>query len=235
MGSISSNAIGLVRKFTKTKEYEFTLVCPHPKTTKWENEHEADIKFIYDTFHTANEPGLVSEFKVAPEFFVNRILDGSIDEEGYKEACEEKRKERNLRPGVKVENLHSMVMIGAYHATEKGKYWFLLQNTHREGYFKILSGEYLASCEVKIHFLSPKSDVSLKDNYVQLMVNTSRRHTTWKSAKIGVVLKIDQIESEISKKKREICNSFAWYGFSLPSIFVRCHRSKSIFSFFFKQ
>jgi len=38
-------------------------------------------------------------------------------------------------------SLHSMVLIGAYHDSEYDRFWFVLQNSHIDGYFKLVDGE----------------------------------------------------------------------------------------------
>ena len=64
--------------------------------------------------------------------------------------------------------LHAMVLIGAYHDKDKeynDRYWFLLQNTHQNSYFKLVDGEYLASCDATVYFAGPKVDMSLENNF----------------------------------------------------------------------
>ena len=65
-----------------------------------------------------------------------------------------------------------MVLIGAYHDKDKDcndRYWFLLQNTHQNSYFKLVDGEYLASCDAAVYFAGCKVDMSL-ENYFNVVV-----------------------------------------------------------------
>ena len=48
---------------------------------------------------------------------------------------------------------------------DNDRYWFLLQNTHEDQYFKLVTGEYLASCNANISFARAPVDMSLKDTF----------------------------------------------------------------------
>ena len=79
-----------------------------------------------------------------------------MDEEDYNKIVES----RDGKP-----HLHAMVLIGAYHQADQDRYWFLLQNTHKNAYFKLVDGEYLASCCASLAFPIPGTDMSLKEDY----------------------------------------------------------------------
>eukprot|EP00980_Cylindrotheca_fusiformis_P000946 scaffold251_cov88-Cylindrotheca_fusiformis.AAC.5 len=93
---------------------------------------------------------------VGGEFYKKSILEGTLDEEGYEKIV----KEREGKP-----NLHAMVLLGAYLSPDDGRYWFLLQNTHQNAYFKLIDGEYLASCNPTVYFAFKEIDMSLKGTY----------------------------------------------------------------------
>jgi len=58
-----------------------------------------------------------------------------------------------------------MVLIGAYHDSKDDRYWFVLQNTHRDGLFELVDGEHLAPSDAKIIFACKDVDMSLKGNH----------------------------------------------------------------------
>ena len=109
-----------------------------------------EVKRLHDLFHLRKEPGLVSQFMVEEKFLENTIIEGALDKTEYNK----KKKETGKA------SLHAMILIGAYQCSER--YWFLLQNSHRGGYFKIVDGEYLASCHPTILFAFKHTDMSLK-------------------------------------------------------------------------
>ena len=170
----------LLQIFTGTQLFHYTVI--HPCTKKSQREwHRIDIETIYDHFVKFKEPGLVSCFKVGAEFSQNSVLEGTLNEIEYKKIVDAKGKA----------NIHSMVLIGAYKdkypaddnvdagvwsraftwsskkEDDNDRYWFLLQNTHADQYFKLVTGEYLASCKASISFArAPHGrDMSLKETF----------------------------------------------------------------------
>eukprot|EP00980_Cylindrotheca_fusiformis_P016289 scaffold4841_cov132-Cylindrotheca_fusiformis.AAC.2 len=154
-GVTGHSSFELLKIFTQTNDSMYIERNPNPKS-RYEFVHHADIKIIYDLLIRHEEPGLVSNFMVGDEFYEKSILEGTLDEEGYEKIV----KEREGKP-----NLHAMVLLGAYLSPDDGRYWFLLQNTHQNAYFKLIDGEYLASCEPTVYFANKKIDMSLKGTY----------------------------------------------------------------------
>eukprot|EP00980_Cylindrotheca_fusiformis_P010730 scaffold2410_cov116-Cylindrotheca_fusiformis.AAC.2 len=151
-GVTGHSSFELLKIFTKTKDFEYDAYNPCPKFYS-EFDHHGDIELLYERLIRHEEPGLVSNFMVGDEFCKKSILEGTLDEEGYEKIV----RERKGKP-----NLHAMVLLGAYLSPDDGRYWFLLQNTHENAYFKLVDGEYLASCEPTVYFARQKCDMSLK-------------------------------------------------------------------------
>lgn len=128
-------------------------------STDCEGKHRADAQFLHEIFGKRG-PGLVSQFKIGREFLEDDpILEGPLDQDLYKEVVAglEDRKEHNL---------HAMVMIGAYRDADEDRYWFVLQNTHKNAYFKLVDSVHLASCGATVYFPNPKTDMSLKGDII---------------------------------------------------------------------
>ena len=166
-GTIGMNAHFLLKQFTQTKDHHFRQVVPsalEDDTEDTEEKHYSDAKCILNWFKTCG-PALVSALKVGREFMNgnasgNHVLEGAIDLELYEEFV------AGLE-GDKDDNWHAMVMIGAYKCqdeadADKDKYWFVLQNTHKDAYFKLVDSVHLASCGAKVFFAGPGTDMSLK-------------------------------------------------------------------------
>jgi hypothetical protein len=58
-----------------------------------------------------------------------------------------------------------MVLIGAYHDVDQDRFWFLVQNTDLNVYFKLVDGEHLASSWAQISFANKNIDMALKGDY----------------------------------------------------------------------
>jgi hypothetical protein len=154
-GTTGFSSLKLTNLFTTTTEFHYRQMHPCFKSED-EEFHRDDINLIYKRFVKIQEPGLVSNFRVGVEFFQSAILQGAIDEDEYKNIVAGR--------GGKA-SLHSMILVGAYHNSEDDRFWFLLQNTHKNNYFKLVDGEHLASSCASIFFANSGTDMSLKGNY----------------------------------------------------------------------
>jgi len=150
-GVISGGSFDLLKLFTNTKDDDyFTISLAKPLDSKFTS------KFIYESFVKTKEPFLVCCFKVDGHFSKRTVLEGTLDKDSYNEILEKR--------GGKAQ-LHAMIMIGAYHSHDDGRYWFVLQNSHKDDYFKLVDGEYLASCSATIRWADESADMSLKGSY----------------------------------------------------------------------
>jgi hypothetical protein len=145
----------LTNLFTSTTQCDYRQIHPCLKSED-EEGHRADLDSIYKRFVKRQEPGLVSNFRVGGEFSQSAILQGPIDEDKYKKIVAGR--------GGKA-SIHSMILVGAYHNSEDDRFWFLLQNTHKNDYFKLVDGEHLASSYASIFFANSGTDMSLKGDY----------------------------------------------------------------------
>ena len=153
-GTTGLGSFELTILFTDTKKWEYTQFHPCKQSEDEEN-HRVDLELLYQRFVKRQEPGLVSSFRVGAEFSESAILQGPIDEVRYQEKVNKKGKEP----------IHAMILIGAYHNSEDDRFWFLLQNTHKDDYFKLVDGEHLASSNATIYFAHRNIDMSLKGDY----------------------------------------------------------------------
>jgi hypothetical protein len=154
-GTIGLSSLELTTSFTGTKTWEYGKKNPCRKSINKE-KHRENVEEIYEMFVDGQEPGLVSSFRVGGEFSESAILQGPIDEVRYQQKVDG----NNGRASI-----HAMVLIGAYRSSEDGRFWFLLQNTHKDDYFKLVDGEHLASSNTTICFADLKIDMSLKGDH----------------------------------------------------------------------
>lgn len=149
-GVTGLNSFQLLQRFTDTEEHDFPMVKPCRKSVS-EKKHRRGIETLFNDYTECKEPGLVGSFKVGAEFADNAILEGTLDEQKYQQIVNEREKA----------NVHAMILLGAYRSDD-GRYWFVLQNTHKHRYFKLVDGEYLASCDATVYFAGKDIDMSLK-------------------------------------------------------------------------
>lgn len=113
---------------------------------------------VYDQFILQNEPALVANFRVEKAFHTGKVFDYEVEYQEFVQYSKSKGKTSG-RP-----SLHALVLIGAHREVVSGKIWFLLQNTWKDNYFKLVSAEYLASCRAEICFVTPGKSVALVNN-----------------------------------------------------------------------
>lgn len=144
-------AKALIKRITGTDDCDYYPRSIYPKLIS-PDIHREDTKSLYTAFRRLEEPGLVCGFMVDTKFTKNTVLEGCLDRDDYDSTV----KKRNGKA-----YLHAMVLVGAYHSISDDRYWFLLQNTHKDQYFKLMDGEYLASCMPTIWFAHKHADMSL--------------------------------------------------------------------------
>jgi hypothetical protein len=116
-----------------------------------------DVDSLLTSYNHLKAPALVSSFRIEQAFHDFDILEGEVEKQNFRAyaASQEKR-------GLV---LHSMVMLGMHKDDSSSTVWILLQNFWKDRYFRLVSAEYLASCNPTIHFvLSDSIDVSLRNN-----------------------------------------------------------------------
>ncbi|KAL3921435.1 MAG: hypothetical protein SGILL_002748 [Bacillariaceae sp.] len=153
-GVTGLNSFYLTRLFTNTRPHNYARFQPCRKEDDAEM-HSEDILRLVNHFRKHKEPGLVSEFKIEDRFFENVVIDGHLDETKYEEYKTASNDDK--------ERLHAMVLVGIY--TYDGRHWFVLQNSHQDGFFKVVDAEYLASCCAIVSFAHKKVDMSLKKDF----------------------------------------------------------------------
>ncbi|KAL3913632.1 MAG: hypothetical protein SGARI_000560 [Bacillariaceae sp.] len=176
-GVTGMSAFDLLQAWTGTESTDFVSLQLTSKSEETEF-HERDVAAVRERLlGTADEPkwtgfqrkkrwepfqqqtprqktpGLVSLFKIGDEFLNNSILEGPFNTAAWE--IKRDKKERGI--------FHAMVLIGCYKCNDR--YWFVLQNTHKGDYFKIVDSEYFASNQAKLYFAYKSADMSLKSNY----------------------------------------------------------------------
>jgi len=154
-GTIGTGSFTLTQMFTGTEEHQYRQFSPCLKSQS-ERGHRNDIERLYEHYQETQEPGLVYGYRVDDTIFKNDVLEGPMDMAKYQQKVID-----NNGKG----SLHAMVLIGAYPDPEDGRFWFVLQNSHVNGYFKLVDGEHLASCRATVAFPFESTDLTLKDKY----------------------------------------------------------------------
>ena len=159
---------------------DFLISFTIPKKSVNVAEFEAVANLVYDRFTRQNEPALVANFRVEKAFHTGKVFDYEVEDQEFVQYSISKTIPSN-KP-----SLHALVLIGAHREVVSGKIWFLLQNTWKDNYFKLVSAEYLASCRAEICFVSPGASVALvkdlpflDDDYAETELETPEECECW--------------------------------------------------------
>ena len=113
---------------------------------------------ILNEYEEEREPALISNFLIERNFIEGdtMVFDSEVQDSALNAYATSMNRTMKFQ--------HSMILIGG-HRDKEGKVWFLLQNFWEGKYFRLVSAEYLASCEGQITFIPKNIDVSLSKDY----------------------------------------------------------------------
>jgi len=143
----------LITETKKLKKHHFTMKSFEEKIFHFEVEH------FLEMYQYLKAPALVSCFRTEKAFHSGTIFDGEVDESKFDKYAKSHGKSEGIYC------TQAMVMLGAHKDENTGKVWFLLQNFWENGYFRLVSAEYMASCNATVSFVLDEADVSLKKNF----------------------------------------------------------------------